>query len=71
MATFFYLSDILIADIQWRGRWSKLKNLEYYVQETASQSVLIALSDESRAKISGLSDAAEGLLRLSTELLRG
>ena len=40
------------------------------MQETASQSVLIALSDESRAKISGLSDASEGLLTLSTELLR-
>ena len=69
-ATFFHLSDILIADIQWRGRWSNLKSLEYYIQETASQSVLIALSDESKAKISDLSDASEGLLTLITELLR-
>ena len=53
-ATHEYLETSNITQIQWRGRWSRLKTLEYYIQEVAAQLFLFSLSSETRLRIATL-----------------
>lgn len=53
-ATHEYLQGSDITQIQWRGRWSRLRTLEYYIQEVAAQLFLFNLSPEARSNISCL-----------------
>lgn len=54
-ATHEYLETSNIAQIQWRGRWSRLRTLEYYIQEVAAQLLLFNLTTETRFRIAQLS----------------
>lgn len=53
-ATHEYLQGSEISRIQWQGRWSRLRTLEYYIQEVAAQLVLFSLSQRARDNISFL-----------------
>ena len=53
-ATHSYIENEGIPAIQWRGRWSRLKTLEYYIQEVAAQLFLFDLDDSVRRRISML-----------------
>lgn len=64
-ATHQYIESADISLIQWRGRWTRLRTLEFYIQEVAAQLFLGNLTDKARATISIL----EGQLgRLLLEL---
>ena len=54
-ATHEYLQCGNISQIQWKGRWNRLKTLEHYIQEVAAQLFLFNLSPVARQKISSLS----------------
>ena len=54
-ATHEYLQCGNISQIQWRGRWNRLRTLEYYIQEVAAQLFLYNLSATSKQQISYLS----------------
>ena len=51
-ATHEYLETSNIAQIQWKGRWSRIKTLEYYIQEVGAQLFLYNLPVETRRRIS-------------------
>ena len=55
-ATHFYLADEDLTHIAWKGRWAKLKTLEFYIQEVGAQLFLQQLSDRSKRKILLLSE---------------
>ena len=57
-ATFLYSGCEDPAWIAWRGRWSRVRTLEYYLQEVAAQLLIHELSPVSRSKIQILSNAA-------------
>ena len=42
-ATNEYLESSNISQTQWKGRWSRLRTLEYYIQEVAAQLFLFSL----------------------------
>ena len=53
-ATQMYLETEDLPRIAWRGRWSRQRTLEYYVQEVAAQQFMHQLSRHARDKISFL-----------------
>ena len=53
-ATHEYLQTSDIAQIQWKGRWSRLRTLEYYIQEVAAQLFMFELPVETRHRITML-----------------
>lgn len=53
-ATHEYTQGSDIARVQWRGRWSRLRTLEYCIQEVAAQLFLFTLSQRAREVISFL-----------------
>ena len=53
-ATQMYLETEDLPRIAWRGRWSRQRTLEYYVQEVAAQLFMHQLSRHAREKISFL-----------------
>ena len=61
-ATFLYLETEDVQLVAWRGRWSKLKTVEFYLQEVAAQLLLQQLSATSRAKIAILRAYASKLV---------
>ncbi|CAE7765217.1 unnamed protein product [Symbiodinium sp. CCMP2592] len=61
-ATHFYLCTENIPLLAWRGRWSRTKTLEYYLQEVAAQVLLSEISPASRSRIRELDQAADDLL---------
>ena len=63
-ATQLYLMTENIPLISWRGRWARVRTLEFYLQEVAAQVLLHSLSPKSRTLIQKLSDACQGVLRL-------
>ncbi|CAE7283466.1 hypothetical protein AK812_SmicGene31313 [Symbiodinium microadriaticum] len=63
-ATFLYLETEDISLVAWRGRWSKVKTIEFYLQEVAAQLLLMQLSSSSRRRISVLRKFARPLLEL-------
>ena len=54
-ATFLYSSSEDIAWVAWRGRWSKMRTLEYYLQEVAAYILVHNLSAIAKARIEVLS----------------
>ena len=61
-ATFMYLETEDLPLIAWRGRWSKTKTMEFYLQEVAAQLLLQRLPSWSRNRISVLSSLSRKLL---------
>lgn len=51
--------------VAWRGRWSNLKTLEYYLQEVSAFMMVHQLDAISRSKIFFLSDCSMMVLRSS------
>jgi hypothetical protein len=61
-ATHLYLATEDIQLIQWRGRWTKLKTVEYYLQEVAAQVILHQLNELARHRIQFLSEHSSALV---------
>eukprot|EP00434_Breviolum_minutum_P038864 symbB.v1.2.034483.t1/scaffold4460.1/size39461/2 len=61
-ATHLYLATEDIQLIAWRGRWTKVKTIEFYLQEVAAQLILHHLSDSAKARIELLATFATSLL---------
>jgi len=57
-ATFLYTNTEDIQWVAWRGRWSRVRTLEYYLQEVGAQLLMHSLDWQSKATIKTLSDAA-------------
>ena len=66
-ATHLYLATEDISLIAWRGRWTKTKTIEFYLQEVAAQLVLHHLSSLARSRIELLSTYAVHLLSRSID----
>ena len=64
-ATFFYQVTENIPLLAWRGRWSRVKTLEYYLQEVAAQVLLSEVSNTCRARIRVLDKACDALVTWS------
>ena len=62
-ATHEYLETANIAQIQWKGRWSRIRTLEHYIQEVAAQLFLFSLTDETRRRVAFLSSQLGVLLQ--------
>ena len=60
-ATSLYLQTEDIPLICWRGRWARLKTLEFYLQEVAAQVMMNSLSTSSQEPIHRLSFACIGV----------
>ena len=61
-ATWLYQVTENVPLVAWRGRWRRIQNLEYYLQEVAGQQFLLTLSDIARDRIALLNLHAEDLL---------
>ena len=64
-ATFLYGCCEDVNWIAWRGRWARVKTLEYYLQEVAAQMLIHELSEKSKARIFFLSDYSLQVLECS------
>ena len=54
-ATHLYLTDMDLSKVAWKGRWSKLRTLEYYIQEVGEQLFLHQLPVSAMYRITELS----------------
>ena len=61
-ATFLYSMTEDVSWVAWRGRWSRIRTLEYYLQEVAAQMMIHTLSPASKSKIEVLSNASPAVL---------
>ncbi|CAE7256128.1 unnamed protein product [Symbiodinium sp. CCMP2592] len=61
-ATYFYMCTENIPLLAWRGRWARVKTLEYILQEVAAQMLLSELEPACRARIKLLDKAVDSLL---------
>ena len=61
-ATFFYSCTEDLSWVAWRGRWSRLKTLEFYLQEVGSRMLIHELPVWPREKFFALSDAAPAVI---------
>lgn len=61
-ATFLYSATEDVNWVAWRGRWSRVRTLEYYLQEVAAQMMIHTLSSTSKAKIEVLANASSAVL---------
>ena len=57
-ATYLYSCSEDINWVAWRGRWSRVRTLEYYLQEVGAQMLIHELDPLSRSRITSLADAA-------------
>ena len=64
-ATHLYLATEDIPLIAWRGRWTKVKTIEFYLQEVAAQLLLHHLSESAKARIELLAAWVTSLLESS------
>ena len=62
-ATHLYLEDEDLSKICWRGRWAKMRTLEYYIQEVGAQLFLHQLVPEVKANIAFLSSHTGTVMR--------
>ena len=62
-ATFLYLECEDVQLVAWRGRWAKLKTVEFYLQEVAASLLLQQLPPWARDRIATLRKYAHPLLR--------
>ncbi|CAE7921921.1 unnamed protein product [Symbiodinium sp. KB8] len=56
-ATFLYLETEDLPLVAWRGRWSKTKTVEFYLQEVAAQLLLQRLPQWARARVLSFTSA--------------
>ena len=61
-ATHLYLATEDIQLIAWRGRWTKVKTIEFYLQEVAAQLILHHLSASAKTRIQLLASWVTSLL---------
>ena len=61
-ATFLYLETEDLPLVAWRGRWSKTKTVEFYLQEVAAQLLLQRLPRWARDRIRLLSSFSRSLV---------
>ena len=64
-ATFMFSAVQDLSLVAWRGRWSQVKTLEYYLQEVSAFMLIHQLDAISRTKIFYLSDCSMVVLRSS------
>lgn len=69
-ATALYLQCEDIPLICWRGRWSRVKTLEFYLQEVAAQVLEHSLSPEARCIITDFCNACYGIFDMSLQEVR-
>ena len=62
-ATYLYSCCEDVNWIAWRGRWARVKTLEYYLQEVAAQMLIHELSSKSKVRIFALADYSYQVLR--------
>ena len=62
-ATALHLQTENLPLVQWRGRWSQQKTVEYYIQEVGAQSMLARLPSQSRELVRTFERAAPSLLK--------
>ena len=61
-ATFLFQSSEDVQWVAWRGRWSRYKTLEYYLQEVSAQLLIHELSEQARARLLFFDRCAFGVL---------
>ena len=61
-ATHLYLATEDVQLVQWRGRWTKLKTVEFYLQEVAAQLMLHRLDVLSRERVKTLASFSRAVL---------
>ena len=64
-ATHYYLADEDLSKIAWRGRWAKLKTLEFYIQEVGAQLFLQQLAPNAKQKIALFSEHVDLIVAAS------
>ena len=69
-ATHLYLATEDLQLVQWRGRWTKQKTVEFYLQEVAAQLMLHRLDDLSRERVRALASFARHVLAWHVTVLR-
>ena len=62
-ATFLYSSSEDVGWVAWRGRWARVRTLEYYLQEVGAQMLIHELSAVAKSRIYFLSDCSYAVLR--------
>ncbi|CAE7673514.1 Senp8 [Symbiodinium sp. CCMP2456] len=61
-ATFFYQATENVQWLAWRGRWARVRTLEYYLQEVAAQLLLTELGTQARYRITAFDAACDAVL---------
>ena len=61
-ATYLYHFSEDINWVAWRGRWSRVRTLEYYLQEVGAQILIHELRPRAKARIEFLADASGPVL---------
>lgn len=61
-ATYYYTATEDLSWVAWRGRWARVKTLEYYLQEVGSQMLIHELDSWAKARIFPLAEAAPAVL---------
>ena len=61
-ATYLYCNSEDINWVAWRGRWARVRTLEFYLQEVSSFMLVHELSKSARSKIFALADASASII---------
>ena len=61
-ATYLYCASEDLSWVAWRGRWARVRTLEYYLQEVGAFVMVHSLKPSSKDKIQKLSAAAWSVL---------
>lgn len=61
-ATYLYCNSEDINWVAWRGRWARVRTLEFYLQEVSSLMLVHELSRSARSKIFSLADASASII---------
>ena len=70
-ATYMYTQVEDVSWIAWRGRWSRLRTLEYYLQEVAASVLLHQLHPWARSKVEALGTACLSVICMKLGLSCG
>ena len=65
-ATYLYSSSEDINWVAWRGRWSRVKALEYYLQEVGAQMLIHSLPASAKSRIEVFSNASTAVILYSS-----
>ncbi len=65
-ATYLYSNSEDINWVAWRGRWSRVRTLEYYLQEVGAQMLIHSLPATAKAKIEVFSNASSAVISFSS-----